>query len=143
MMLKRSEIARVARSYVGTPWTHQGKTRRGVDCVGLVYAVARDLRVLPAGIVIPPYRTRPDASLIGYFDRYMKNIAPSDIATGSVLIYAYGSSPYHAGIVVDVNAGSLVHAYASRRKVVYDHMEAETSGRRLYRAFDFPGVIDG
>ena len=30
-----------ARSYIGTPWRHQGRSGNGVDCVGLVVLAAR------------------------------------------------------------------------------------------------------
>ena len=32
-----------ARAWLGTPWRHQGRSPRGVDCAGLVVLVARAL----------------------------------------------------------------------------------------------------
>ena len=32
-----------ARTWLGTPWRHQGRSPRGVDCAGLVVLVARAL----------------------------------------------------------------------------------------------------
>lgn len=31
-----------ARKYLGVPWRHQGRSRGGLDCVGLVVLAARD-----------------------------------------------------------------------------------------------------
>ncbi|WP_292622064.1 NlpC/P60 family protein [Mesorhizobium sp.] len=30
-----------ARDFIGVPWVHQGRTERGIDCVGLVVLAAR------------------------------------------------------------------------------------------------------
>ena len=38
-----SDIVDQARGYLGTPFLHQGRTRHGLDCVGLVIRVAHDL----------------------------------------------------------------------------------------------------
>lgn len=142
-MIKRSEIAAVARSFLGVRWTHQGHTRSGVDCVGLVRAVGDELGLLPDDLIIPPYRTQPDASLLSYFDRYMDRVPARKARLGSVLIFGFGPSPHHAGIIVDASNGGIVHAYAAHRKVVMDHMESRAKGRRILRAFDFKGVQDG
>jgi cell wall-associated NlpC family hydrolase len=34
-------IVSAARSWLGVPWRHQGRTRQGVDCAGLVVLVGR------------------------------------------------------------------------------------------------------
>lgn len=33
---------KVARSYLGVPWVHQGRSRTGLDCVGLIVISARN-----------------------------------------------------------------------------------------------------
>jgi cell wall-associated NlpC family hydrolase len=35
----QKQIVAQAASYIGTPWLHQGRTRDGIDCVGLIIAV--------------------------------------------------------------------------------------------------------
>jgi hypothetical protein len=71
MTLLRSQIVAKAKSFIGTPWKHQGRTRRSVDCVGLVVAIADELGVLPPDLEIPPYRRVPDGSLEWYFRKHM------------------------------------------------------------------------
>lgn len=145
MTLLRSHIVASARSFLGVPWRHQGRARvTGVDCVGLVYAVAEDLGLLPPeGIIIPPYRAQPDASLLSYFDRYMDSIPLSRIKDGTAVVFSFGGSPHHAGIVVNASARAIVHAYASRKAVVVDYLDGTSKGRQLLRAFDYRGVQDG
>ena len=38
-----SAIVAAARTWLGVPWRHQGRTRQGVDCAGLVVLVGRGL----------------------------------------------------------------------------------------------------
>lgn len=45
-MMTRESIIRRARMYVGTPFHHQGRVlgeKGGIDCIGLIVCVARDL----------------------------------------------------------------------------------------------------
>lgn len=41
MMDRRKEFIEYAREFIGVPWVHQGRTERGVDCVGLVVLCSR------------------------------------------------------------------------------------------------------
>lgn len=142
-MIKRTEIVAKAQTYLGVRWTHQGHTRNGVDCVGLIRAVATDLGIAPDDLYVPPYRTQPDASLLSYFDRYMDRIPISRAREGSVMIFGFGPSPHHAGILTSVNLSAIIHANAGHRKVVVDYLESKAKRRRILRAFDFKGVTDG
>lgn len=38
-----TSIVTAARGYLGVPFEHQGRTRKGLDCVGLLVCVAKDL----------------------------------------------------------------------------------------------------
>lgn len=42
-VIKRRDIVKAARAWIGAPYKHQGRTRNGLDCVGLLVAVARDV----------------------------------------------------------------------------------------------------
>lgn len=145
MTLLRSQITTAARSFLGVPWRHQGRSRAsGVDCVGLIYAVGDQLGLLPPeGVHIPPYRTQPDASLLAYFDKYMDRIAPADAREGTAIVFTFGSSAHHAGIVVNSSSRSIVHAYAAKHQVVIDYLDSQSKGRRILRAYDYRGVQDG
>jgi cell wall-associated NlpC family hydrolase len=42
--IKRADIVAAARSYIGVPFVHQGRTKvHGLDCLGLIWAVAKDV----------------------------------------------------------------------------------------------------
>jgi cell wall-associated NlpC family hydrolase len=45
-----TEIVAAARSWLGTPWRHQGRLKGiAVDCGGLIIGVGRELRLLDFG----------------------------------------------------------------------------------------------
>ena len=54
-----------ARGYVGVPWRHLGRSRTGVDCIGLVLLAAREtaalapLLVLHLALVLALFLTLP------------------------------------------------------------------------------------
>lgn len=58
-MITAHDIVSEARTWVGVPFRHQGRTRRGVDCVGLVIVVAQELRVLPSTFIRNDYGRNP------------------------------------------------------------------------------------
>ena len=43
-VIKRREIVDAARNWVGVPYRHQGRTRNGIDCVGLLLEGGRRRR---------------------------------------------------------------------------------------------------
>ena len=141
--IPRSAVVSAARSMLGTPWKHQGRSTRKVDCVGLVYVVAEKIGALPEGVVIPPYRREPDGSVQSYFEKYMDRVSRTNLKPGTVLLHSFAGSPFHASIVVDPDAGAIIHAYASRRAVVLDLFKGRKNGMILHAAYDFKGVTDG
>lgn len=114
-----------ARQYLGVPWRRMGRTRYGVDCIGLLLLAAKD-----CGYNVPeiePYEDEPSDSrladtLLEYCDEVMvAQMQPCDIATFQVGLYAG-----HIGIVSihpEFLVPSLIHAYAPRRKVIEEPIE--------------------
>ncbi len=44
LTINRVEIVAVARSWLGTPWIHQGRLKDiGVDCGGLIISLGKEL----------------------------------------------------------------------------------------------------
>jgi hypothetical protein len=126
-----------ARSYVGVPWRHLGRSRTGVDCIGLVLLAARDV-----GVVLPdpaPYAreaqgTRLLEGIVGHAARV------SEVRAGDVLLFRMGLYGGHVGIASTHPAWGVpacLHAYAPRRQVVEQPMDAELR-TALIGAFRLP-----
>ena len=131
-----------ARSYVGCPWRHRGRTRRGVDCIGVVVLALR-----AAGIEM---RDRIDYSRTPWndgLDREMREhfgpaiplgtIEPGDVLT----MRGVGQpEPGHVGVVAEFEGRlTLIHSYNTlANSVVVEHtIDAMWRGRfaAAYRPF--------
>lgn len=116
-MIGRSQLVQEARAWVGVPYIHQGRTRYGVDCVGLVLCV-RDA-VAPwtalAAEVRNYARHAKDGLLLDRVRQHCTQIdAPED---GAMILIRWPKHrhPSHAAIYA---GGNLIHAYQRARRVV-------------------------
>lgn len=119
-----------ARELLGVPYKHQGRSKTGMDCVGvLVYCAAR------AGLRhkvhdLPMYSTRPNIKEMD--DALSKcdfeSIPLAEIKPGDILRVSFGGLPSHFAIYTE--NGTVIHAVSSRGKVCehrYDsHFKSQT-----------------
>ena len=129
---QRAAMVAHARSMVGTPFRHRGRSERGVDCLGLVLVSlaavgvkARDERVY--GRRPEPEGARLRAELCEHFGDPVAEIAP-----GCVVTMQWHGRPNHVGIVGEYYLGglSLIHADAASERVI-EHRLADPWPRRI------------
>lgn len=132
----RHELIAIARTWLDVPFRHQGRSRRGVDCGGLLIGIG-----LEAGLdIIPPdtYSRSPDTALIR--SALLANCRAVPLAAaqpGDVLLLAFAGEPQHVALLTDIG---LLHAWAKPGKVV-EHRIDPTWQRRLVAAYtprEFP-----
>ena len=126
-----------ARSFVGVPWRHLGRSHTGVDCIGLVLLAAREVGVdLPDPV---PYAREPQGTrLLEGILAHAERIATPE--PGDVLLFRMGLYGGHVGIASVHPAWGVpacLHAYAPRRQVVEQPMDAELRAA-LIGAFRLP-----
>ncbi|AAT69484.1 cell wall-associated hydrolase [Alphaproteobacteria phage PhiJL001] len=142
-MVTRDDIVAEALSWEGVPWRHQGRTRKGIDCAGLAVLVGSSLGLTTANPTA--YPRRPDGSFLRHFQDALEQIPVRDILPGDVVIFSGTDHSHvcHCGIVaVKYNRQSVIHAHATRRKVIHERMwEAESVVGRPVHAFRYPGVV--
>lgn len=126
-----------ARSWVGVPFRHQGRDRRGVDCVGLPIVIGQALGLLPAKFDVADYGRTATGELIARLQQYCRPI-PSPVP-GSLLVIAWAKTAAHVAIFTGDN---MIHAYESVGKVV-EHGYRGRWLRLTHSAWALPGVIDG
>lgn len=78
------KLVEVARSYLGVKWKHQGRSRAGVDCVGLVIIALHDCGI--------PINARANYGRTPYFVEAKKELIKfayreSFMSAGTIVVY--------------------------------------------------------
>ncbi len=119
------DIVEAARTYVGTRYRHQGRSREtAVDCVGLLVCVAHDIGL--SDFDTDTYSKRPDAR------QFRANMLASGctpvrkdrVESGDILRVFTMKWPVHLAIldVDELGLRWMIHAYAPARKVVRERL---------------------
>ena len=132
--VSRDEWLAAARSWLGVPWVHQGRNRWGVDCIGLVICVARDLGLTDYDV--RGYGRSPMGDFMRReCDRLMSPVREAE--PGDVMILRFSSMPQHVLIRSD---RGVIHAWAPARRVV--EVEYPRAWRsRVVASYRVPGVV--
>ncbi len=104
-MLTADSFITAARAYLGVPWQHQGRSRFGIDCVGLLVCVARDL-----GIQIEDmraYEREPGAhDLARMLRRHCVSVPVAGMRPGDIVLMGRPST--HVGFLTQGNPFGLI-----------------------------------
>lgn len=157
-MTTRTEIIEEARTWIGTKFHHQGRTRKkglskgGCDCIGLLIGVAKSLEIksknYPDKFLYEFDKTNysriPDGeSLQNIFDDVLTKIEINNIRPADVVLLKFEKDPQHVGIITDYKISNtnyndytlgLIHSYASARKVV-EHRFDELWKEKIVAAY--------
>lgn len=129
-----------ARTYLQVKWRHQGRSRAGVDCVGLLYCVAQDLGMLVEDDT--HYSQRPGSERI--VTKLLERCDPvqvKDRRAGDVLLVSVaGEDPQHTMLMT--SATHVIHASAAHRKVVEHGLDAATIPK-IRAAFRMRDAVNG
>lgn len=109
-----SRLADQARTYIGTPFKHRGRTARGLDCAGLIVRAYADLGVEIGDL--PTYgRTPFRDGLMNHVRSQADQVPVNDMQDGDVAVMVFAKEPHHLAILgTDVYGGlSLIHADGS------------------------------
>ena len=142
-MPRRNEVIAEARSWIGTPWKHQGCMKgRACDCVGLVKGVAFGLGLPGGDVDAERYRgysrlPNPRTMLEG-LATHLRRTPIDEIDAGDVLLFAIDGQPQHLAILTGDQ--TIVHAFLQSRRVVEQRIPVAWR-RQVVRAYSFPGVF--
>lgn len=133
-----NKLVEAARTYLETPFRHQGRSERALDCVGLALKAAAD-----AG---HPYEDQTDYSRLPHAQELRKALVKrlgeplpkqADLAVGDIVEIRYGRESSHVALVGDYLYGglSLIHTDAMRGKVVEHRLDEKWRKRieAIYR----------
>jgi cell wall-associated NlpC family hydrolase len=97
-----------ARRWVGVPFRHQGRSQRGIDCVGLPIVVCQSLGLLDQRFDVATYGRLPSGELV---DRLRAHCRPIPAAVpGSLIVIAWTKIAAHVAICT---GETMIHAYES------------------------------
>lgn len=141
MTVTRDSVAGGALDWLGVPFFHQGRSRQGVDCIGLIYLLGLELNADLRGYVDDPtYGRDPDSRLHLRIDNHLDRLVPQPVRppAGTILLFRYGRLGQHLGIV-QPGGESFIHAYEPERRVVITRIDQRWKNR-LLGVFDYAGV---
>lgn len=133
-------IEQEARKQIGTPYRHHGRDERGLDCVGLVIKVAKDLGLSDFDVTGYP-RQAVDESMLGLCREHLAEVSKSDMQPGDVVVMNFHNQR-HMGILGTYPLGglSLIHAFQWKPPQVVEIRLDDKWRARIMAAFRFKEV---
>ena len=150
-MPTRKQILDVARTYLNTPFAHQGRTRGfGLDCVGLPLMIAQELNIVDTkgrpmnGGLYSTYTGQPiDTLVLDCCIEHLVRKVVTQLKPGDIVCMRVDNVPCHVGIYDEVNGQPwIIHAYNGGSCKVVEHGIDRKWWRRITAAFEFPGLED-
>jgi len=138
----RSEIVAVAREYLGVRWSHEGRTRGGLDCVGLIQMVGARFGVPYTDMV--GYDASPDGHMfLNHLRDHLTVNQRGMYFDGTIGLFRQNRFPCHVGIFASRGEErTLIHSSVAARCVVETTYDS-TDTLKLVLAMEYPGVEDG
>lgn len=135
------DVANAAARWIDVPYRHQGRTTFGVDCAGLIIAVAAELGLHKAA----GYTDRTDyprqpttTNMMELLRTYCNHRRGFDPQVGEILHFSFAVLPQHVAIYT--HNDRIVHAYNSGRRCVIETSYAGKWPKRLHSIYRFKGV---
>lgn len=127
----RESIVALSRSYVGVPWKSMGRTRTGIDCVGLVIAVGAEMGLHDYPDDVAYTRQSSGQDLLQPFLNHAIRVPRlRDLQQGDILVMKDAFYPHHVGfLALRGRQQSFIHSSVHQGKVVEDVLTDEV--RRL------------
>jgi cell wall-associated NlpC family hydrolase len=130
------EVVAAARAYLGVPFRHQGRTRTGLDCLGLTGCALRD-----AGLKVrdsTAYGRRPDyRRLARAADGELIRLERSAPLRAGVIVMFRDADWIHVGIMT--GRRSFIHARGAEGGSVVEHiLDDQSWAPRLVAAWRHP-----
>lgn len=97
----RKDFVAECRKFLGVRWQHQGRSEKGIDCVGLLVAPAMTLGVLqPEDNVANYHRMPQDDTLDKLLHRHCRRLPKwKEAQPADILAVKYDTQPQHVMII--------------------------------------------
>lgn len=125
----RDAFIAAARSYLGTPFHHQGRLPGvGMDCAGVVVCALQS-----CGYAVVDHQGYGRIPSMGIFQQavleHCETIPQSEVLPGDLMLFAFRDEPQHIAIVSNLDPVMIIHAYSDVGRVVENGLDATWQGR--------------
>jgi cell wall-associated NlpC family hydrolase len=133
----RLKIINLARTYIGVPFVHKGRSHKGVDCIGLLYVAFQ-----PFFNVMDPQDYGPVVTSCKSFMEikdYADRIKANEAGPGDIVLMNIAGASAHYGLIIgdtvihaDQSVGKVIeHRLADKRIVAYFRLKEMTPWVKL------------
>lgn len=137
--MTRDEIVAEARSYLDVRFKLHGRGRQGIDCIGLLIAVAEHFGQQIEDNKAYSLRNPFEVMLNKHLHKYCNAAPITPIRHGQIVKFRQSALPMHVGILtMDGPVVKVINANIKRRRVVEDNF-SEWS-KLLMEVREFKGV---
>lgn len=135
-----SVIIAQARTWLGTPFHHQGRLKGvGCDCLGMIIGIADELQLTHDDVLLSSFdrtdysHTPNTTALLTTMEAYLQEI--TDIQPGDIALMQIQNNPQHLGIITNYPRGKLGIIHALSGQGVVEHILSDNWQRRIYRLY--------
>lgn len=136
-MISPQALIAEARTWVGVPFLHQGRSRSGVDCAGFIVAMMRSAGELPVDFRdVSNYARRPNGELLTLVSRHCVRTHKEVPGLLVLIRWPRDDEPSHVALLT---GATLIHCYQRQRAVV-EHSFRGIWKRDSHSLWRLPGV---
>jgi len=130
----RNDIINEAKKYLNTPFLHQGRNKNGLDCLGLILIVLKNLNLYDKEH--KDYSFDVDGnSFYSKLKSNLREIPYNELKNGDIILFNIAGNPQHVGFYYkENNREMIIHSYNSIGKVVTHELSFKWK-RRIYSCF--------
>lgn len=138
-MSKLDVFIAFARSKIGIPWRHQGRSDvHGYDCVGILACAASDAGI--SDYDVPDYDPAPkDFSYVQHFrNAGMYQVDANTRRTGDIVLMREKEYPTHCAILTEKDGQECILDASRRRGIVFEEPFTPALRRSMTHVFRWP-----
>lgn len=124
---ERAAFIDAARTYLGVKFKHQGRSRNGVDCVGLCVLAMQAIGRTCFDAKTYSRHAQKQGLRAALVRNLGEPIAKDQMRAGDIVLMAFVGEPSHVGIITNHPYGgfALLHTFAQMKKVVEHRMDEQ------------------
>jgi cell wall-associated NlpC family hydrolase len=135
--MTKQELIAHARTWLGVPFQHQGRSRHGVDCAGFLEMLAEATGTLPDEYDAPRvYARRPNGELLQTVEKFCARAREAAPGVVVLIKWPYVSEPAHVALCT---GSTIIHAYSRVGRVVENGYRGLWI-RNTHSLWNFPGL---